>query len=88
MNKIIDELTSIIKHKKFEQKYLIKYKVDYELSSMKYRQICKICENLVKEDLPYDCLCKPSYCVKNEYDFKIIQLYEELQENIEQNNYG
>jgi len=31
-------------------------------------------------ELPYDCLSKPDYCVKNPDDAMIIKLYEDVRE--------
>lgn len=88
MDLIIEELQKILTNKDFDKYYLEKYKDVYEISSINYKKKCAICDELEKQDLPYDCLFKPSYCVKNKNDFDIICLYDELKENIDLKNYG
>ena len=88
MKQAIQHLTEIIQEGDFDEKYLSKYKQQYLDSSERYSKICEICENLEKEGFPYDCFCKPTYCVKNQKDYDFITLYDELQMNIYIKNYG
>jgi len=87
MDEIIKLLTEIIENDDFDEKYLIKFKEMYEISTDRYNQICDVCKELETRVLPYDCLSKPSYCVKNEKDKKLILLYEKLKFGIEHRDY-
>lgn len=52
---------------------------DFYLESLHGRnKICEKCEEWKNLGLPYDCLSKPIYCVKNENDLLVIKKYEEL----------
>lgn len=83
MKLIIKELQEIINKKDFDKRHLKKYKEAYNISKVNYSKICEKCEEWKRLNLPIDCLCKPNYCVKNETDFWIIKLYEDLKMYIE-----
>lgn len=50
----------------------------YEYSKMRCNTLCEKCIILQKMELPYDCLCRPDYCAKQESDFEIMRKFEEL----------
>lgn len=83
MDNIIKELEEILSNEDFKQEYLVKYEEYYKKSLINFSKLCLICENLEKDDLPHDCLYKPSYCVKDEKDNLLINLYEDLEMYIE-----
>lgn len=72
------ELEHILEIEDYNKKYLEKYLVDYNSSKENYSKLCSKCLEWKKLNLPNDCLCKPDYCVKNETDFWIIKLYDDL----------
>ncbi|UUV20770.1 hypothetical protein [Paenimyroides aestuarii] len=79
--KLIDEIDVELDKKYRNEKYEVeKYQNLYNSSLEKYSKNCLICVELENQNLPYDCLSKPVYCVKNNYDFEIIIKYEELTE--------
>ena len=79
--KLIDEIDVELDKKYRNEKYEVeKYQNLYNSSLEKYSKKCLICVELENQNLPYDCLSKPDYCVKNNYDFEIIIKYEELTE--------
>jgi|GEM_PF-3957187 len=80
---IIKALEIILDKEDYKTEYLETYKGAYELSKENYSKICEKCEEWKKLNLPNDCLCKPDYCVKNETDFWIIKLYDDLKMYIE-----
>lgn len=75
---IIKELELLLDKEDFKTEYLEKFKEAYNNSKVNYSKICEKCEECKKLNLPIDCLCKPDYCVKNETDFWIIKLYDDL----------
>lgn len=81
--KIIKELNEIIDSDNFDYSHLNKYELIYENSLTNSNKLCENCKELEKLELPYDCICKPNYCMKNYYDFEIIILYEEIKTRLQ-----
>ena len=76
---LINEIDLQLEKKYRYEKYQTeKYKNLYFSSLEKYSKKCLICIELENQNLPYDCLSKPDYCLKNNYDFEVIIKYEEL----------
>ena len=77
---IIRQLTTLLEGESITAASLEPYQAAYLESLENYSKICAQCEEWMAMELPYDCLSKPDYCVKNPDDAMIIKLYEELRE--------
>lgn len=75
---IIRNLTAISKSDFFSEEMFLEYQKYYQESLLNNSKLCPKCIEWGKLDLPYDCLSKPKYCFKNDEDYMIIKLYEEL----------
>ncbi len=58
--------------------WLLKYDDLYKSLKNSLETICRSCEELEKQNLPYDCLLSPSYCVKTKVQNIFIKHYESL----------
>lgn len=58
--------------------WLLKYTDFYKMCIKKNSKLCEKCVKAEQQGLPYDCILKPSYCVKNSDLSKFINLYDEL----------
>lgn len=85
MELVINKLKLILNNEDYDSKYLKEFKEYYESSLKNYSMKCDKCIELENADLPYDCLEKPSYCLKEKDDFEIIKLYEDLKMYVELN---
>lgn len=54
----------------------------YEAARLNYNQYCFRCRENAEIGLPYDCLSKPTYCMKTDDDRDIIYLFEEMQDEL------
>ncbi len=77
---IIRQLTDLLESESVTLKSLEPYHAAYLESLDNYSKICAQCEEWQAMELPYDCLSKPDYCVKNPDDAMIIKLYEDVRE--------
>lgn len=85
MSELLQNLKLIIKQRDLNPIYLQLYKSMYLIAIENNNKICDSCIEMKNLDLPYDCLSKPVYCVKDCKNFEIINLYEELKILIQNN---
>lgn len=79
-NRIIEEFNLALENKIPKNDILLKYYDQYQKSKIAYSQLCLACKEWEKLDLPFDCLSRPDYCVKNKNDFEIVSKYDEIME--------